>query len=153
MTLSTLPELQAQYAALSARIAAIDREIALETDRERRAVAQAKRDELAHERERVAADIMLQGGTPQADVHIEHRVTVLERDIRKLWDFVRPGPRQVVARIIFWGLFVFLSAVWIKQETSDWLVEHPAQAVSLTLVVVLAMLLIRWLPEDDHDQR
>jgi hypothetical protein len=152
MTLSTLPELQAQYAALSARITALDSDIALETDRERRAVLQQRRDEMAHERETVAADITLQGGVPQ-NAQIEARVGALERDLKRLWGMVRPGPRQMTSRLLFYCLLIALWSMWMVKEVRDWLIGHPAQAIAISLALVVAALIIRWLPEDDHDQR
>jgi hypothetical protein len=153
MTLSTLPELQAQFVALTARIAALDRDIALETDRERRTVAQAKRDELAQERERIAADIMLAGGTPTAD-HVEERVTALERDVRRLWGMIKPGPRQAVARVVFFVLLGVCWSMWMIKEVRDWFIAHPLQAIAISLAMLVAALIIRWLPEDEHhDQR
>lgn len=153
MTLSTPAELQARYDTLTARIAALDREIGLEIDRERRMIAQTKRDELAHERESIAGDMMLLGVTPQQHTPIEHRVTVLERDVGWLKSILKPGPRAVVGRVVFYGLLVAVWSMWMVKEVRDWLIFHPAQAITLTLVMVIAALIIRWLPEDDHDQR
>lgn len=153
MTLSTLAELQAQYDALSARIAALDRDIALETDRERRAVAQEKRAELAHERERVAGDMTLQGGRPQ-ETHIEARVGALEKDVTWIKRVLSPGVRQTAAKMIFYGLLVAIWSMWMVKEVRDWLILNPAQAVIITAAVCISALIVRWLPEDtDHDQR
>ena len=149
MTLSTLPELQAQYRALSARIAALDRDIALETNGERRIVAQEKRDDLAREREQIAADIMLHGGTP-TDTRIEERVGALENDVHRLWGFIKPGPRQAVAKVVFFGLLISGWSIWMIKEVRDWMLTHPAQAIAITLALLVAALIIRWLPEDDH---
>src|SRR5574343_2084549 len=121
MTLSTLQELQAQFVALSARIAALDRDIALETDNERRTVAQSKRDDLAQERERVASDIAMQGGVPQA-AHIEARVTTLEREVNWIKALIKPGPRQTVARIVFYGLLAVCWSMWMIKEIRDLLI-------------------------------
>lgn len=52
---STPAELGQQYQALSRRIEALDNDIGLETDSERRATMRARRAELAQEREQVAA--------------------------------------------------------------------------------------------------
>ena len=153
MTLSTLSELQAQYAALSARIAALDRDIALETDRERLTVAQEKRDELAAKREKVAADITLHGGTP-TDAHLEVRVGALERDVSWIKSIIKPGVRQTASRVIFYGMFVAILVLWVKPETFTWMMAHPFQALLITLALGIAALIIRWLPEaEDHDQR
>lgn len=154
MTLSTLSELQAQFTALTARITALDRDIALETDGERRATMQARRAELAHEREKIAADITLQGGVPQHEAHIEHRVTTLEREVSWIKGILKPGPRQLIARVLFYGLLVTILVLWVKPETFVWLLTHPAQAIVITVALGVAALIIRWLPEaDDHDQR
>ncbi len=153
MSSSTPAELQASFATLSTRIAALDRDIALETDRERRTVAQAKRDELADERDRVAADMMVMGVVPQNTAHIEQRIGVLERDVKKLWEFVKPGPRQTVGRVVFFGLLALTWSMWMIKESRDWLIDNPAEAIVISLALVMAALIIRWLPEDDHDQR
>ena len=55
MSYATLPELGAQYQALSRRIEALDRDIGLETDGEKRSTMRTRRLELAQERELVAA--------------------------------------------------------------------------------------------------
>lgn len=153
MTLSTPAELQARFEALTARIVALDREIALETDRERRAVAQAKRDELAVEREQVAADMALLGVTPAQHAPIEHRVSALERDVSWLKRVLQPGPRQLLAKVLFFGLLLAAWSLWMIGEVRTWLLAHPAQAIVITLALGTAALVIRWLPEDDHDQR
>lgn len=152
MTTSTPAELQARYDALTARIVALDREIALETDRERRMVAQSKRDELAMEREQVAGDMTILGVTPHSS-GLEQRVGTLEKDVKKLWGFVRPSPRQLTSKLLFYALLVGLWSMWMVHEIRDWLLSHPAQAVAITAAVLVAALIIRWLPEDDHDQR
>lgn len=153
MTLSTPAELQARYDALTARITALDRDIALETDRERRIVAQEKRDELARERETVAGDMLLLGATPDKHAPLEHRVTTLERDVHWLKRLVKPGPRQILAKVIFFGMLVAAWSMWMVKEVRDWFIIHPAQAIIITLALILSALIIRWLPEDDHDQR
>lgn len=158
MTLSTLAELQAQFDALTARIAALDRDIALETDSERRAVARERRAELAREREQVAGSIeMMQQGErrPQPEtLPVDTRLAIIERDIRILWAMIKPGPRQVVSRVVFYGLLLGLWSMWMVKEIRDWLIMHPAQAIVITIAVFIAALIIRWLPEDnDHDQR
>lgn len=157
MTLSTLSELQAQFDALTARITALDRDIALETDGERRSVARDRRAELAREREAVAADIemMQHGGHKQPEaVTIEARLLGIERDLHLLWAMIKPGPRQVVSKVVFFGLLLGLWSMWMVKEIRDWLIMHPAQAIVITIAVFTAALIIRWLPEDnDHDQR
>lgn len=153
MTLSTLSELQAQYAALSARIAALDRDIALETDRERLTVAQTKRDELAARREKVAADITLHGGTP-TDAQLEVRVGALERDVSWLKSVIKPGVRQTASRVIFYGLLIVAWSLWMIGEIRAWMLAHPAQAIVITTAIFVAALIVRWLPEDEqHDKR
>lgn len=155
MGLSTLAELQAQFEALTARIAALDRDIALETDGERRGVAREKRAELAREREIIAGEMemMQQGARREALDHapIEHRVSTLERDMRRLWGMVKPGPRQMTAKLLFWAMLVALWSMWMIKEIRDWLIRYPFQAILITLALVVAALIIRWLPEDDHD--
>lgn len=153
MTLSTPAELQARFDALTARIVALDREIVLEVDRERRAVAQAKRDELAHEREGIAAELKLQGVTLQQPGHLEHRVTVLEKEVDWIKRLVKPGARQLIAKVIFFSLLVAAWSMWMVKEIRDWFLLHPLQAILITLALGTAALIIRWLPEDDHDQR
>ena len=153
MTLSTPAELQARYDALTARIIALDRDIALETDRERRAMAQAKRDELARERETIAGDMMLLGVTPQHSAPLEHRVTALEREVNWLKRLIKPGPRQLLAKVIFFAMLISAWSMWMVKEIRDWFLIHPAQAILITLALILSALIIRWLPEDDHDQR
>jgi hypothetical protein len=155
VTLSTLSELQAQFDALSSRIAALDRDIALETDSERRSVAREKRTELARERETIAGQMeMMQRGQAPAGgpAPVEHRVTALERDVRRLWVMVKPGPRQLLAKVIFYGLLFGMWSLWMIKEIRDWLLTHPAQAIAITLAVMVAALIIRWLPEDDHHE-
>lgn len=156
MGLSTLSELQAQFDALTARIAALDRDIALETDGERRGVAREKRAELAREREVIAGEMemMQQGGRHGNPEHapIEYRVSTLERDVRRLWSIVAPGPRQMTAKLLFWGLLVALWSMWMIKEVRDWLISYPFQAIAITLALVIAALIIRWLPEGGgHD--
>lgn len=155
MPLSTLSELQAQFDALTARIAALDRDIALETDGERRGVAREKRAELAREREVIAGEMemMQQGGRKDQpeQAPIEHRVSTLERDVRRLWAILRPGPRQMTAKLLFWGLLVALWSMWMVQETRNWLLTNPTQAVLISLAMGGAALVVRWLPEDNHD--
>lgn len=158
MALSTIEELEARYTALTGRIVAIDVDISREIDTERRGTLQARRTELATEREKVAADIaILHPGyslAAAADAStIERRVSVLERDVRKLWGIFKPGPRQVVSRAVFYMLIVVAWSMWMVKEIRDWLVFHPAQAIAVSLALVVAALIIRWLPEDDHDQR
>ena len=157
MSLSTLPELQTQFEALTLRIGALDKDIALETDSERRGVLREKRGDLAREREQVAAQIeMAQRGNPAAQAKvapIEHRVSSLEVEVRRLWAALKPGPRLLVAKIVFYGLLVGLWSMWMVKEVRDWFLLHPAQAIVITLAVLLAALIIRWLPEDNHDER
>lgn len=114
---------------------------------------QGRRDALAVEREQVAADMLLAGVAPQVGtVHIEHRVTALEREVKKLWEVLRPGTRQVIARVIFYGLLVGCWSMWMIKEIRDWFFSHPTQAILITLALIMAALLIRWLPEDaDHE--
>lgn len=158
MALSTIDELEARYTALTGRIVAIDVDISREIDTERRGTLQARRMELATEREKVAADIaILHPGYPLAAAAdastMERRVSVLEQDVRKLWGIFKPGPRQVVSRAVFYALIVLAWSMWMIKEIRDWLVFHPAQAIAISLALVVAALIIRWLPEDDHDQR
>jgi hypothetical protein len=158
VALSTLEELQARYDALTGRIVAIDLDISREIDGERRKTLADRRTEMAIERERVAADIaILHPGSPLTiDANaplLEHRVGKLERDILWVKGVLRPGPRAVVARVVFYGLLISVWSMWMIKEIRDWLIFHPLQAVTLTLVMVIAALIIRWLPEDDHDQR
>jgi hypothetical protein len=81
---------------------------------------------------------------------IEHRVSTLERDVKRLWGVIRPSPRQQTAKLIFWGLLVMLWSMWMIKEIRDWLMSYPFQAVAITLALVVAALIIRWLPEDEH---
>lgn len=152
MGLSTLSELQAQFEALTARIAALDRDIALETDGERRSVAREKRAELAREREAIAGEMemMQQGGHRDNTAPIEYRVSTLERDVRKLWAILQPGPRQMTAKLLFWGLLVILWSIWMVMETRNWLLTNPFEAVIISLALGGAALIVRWLPEDEH---
>lgn len=155
MSSSTPAELQARYMALSTRIAALDRDIALETDNERRTTMQERRDTLADEREGCAADLTLAGIAPQTDATVEHRVTVLEHDMRRLWDILRPRPRQTVAKVICYTLAGMLAIAWLRPESSTWLIDNPVQAIALTLAVLLFVVLVWWLPREDadHDKR
>jgi hypothetical protein len=157
MSLSTLPELKAQFDALTTRIVALDRDIALETDSERRSVAQQKRAELAREREVIAGEMEMiqQGGShaPPAST-IEHRVSTLEHDVAWLKQLVQPGARRVAGKLIFYGLLIIAWSIWMIAEIRAWLLVHPVQAIIITLALGLAALIVRWLPEDDnHDQR
>jgi hypothetical protein len=156
VSLSTPSELQSQFDALTSRIAALDRDIALETDGERRAVSREKRAELAREREVIAGEMemMQQGGRRdrQDDLPIDHRVSVLERDVRRLWGIIKPSPRQMAAKLIFWGLLVVLWSMWMLGETRNWLLTNPAQAIVISVALGGAALIVRWLPEDvNHD--
>jgi hypothetical protein len=154
MSLSTLPELQTQFEALTLRIGALDKDIALETDGERRSVLREKRGDLAREREQVAAQIeMAQHGSPAGVAPLDHRVLSLEAEIRRIWAALKPGPRQVVARIVFYSLLAGLWSMWMVKEVRDWLLLHPTQAIVITLAMFVAALIIRWLPEDEHDER
>lgn len=86
------------------------------------------------------------------DAPIEHRVSTLERDVRRLWGMVKPGPRQMTAKLLFWGMLVALWSMWMIKEIRDWLIQYPFQAILITLALVIAALIIRWLPEDNsHD--
>jgi hypothetical protein len=157
MSLSTLPELKAQFDALTTRIVALDRDIALETDSERRSVAQQKRAELARERETIAGEMEMiqQGGShvPPAST-IEHRVSTLEHDVAWLKQLVQPGARRIAGKLIFYGLLIVAWSIWMIGEIRSWLLVHPVQAIIITLALGLAALIVRWLPEDDsHDQR
>lgn len=163
MALSTLAELESRYDALTGRIVAIDVDISREIDTERRKTLADRRLELAMEREKVASDIaILHPGYPLSVVAnaplLEQRVTILEREVkslRSLWSaFTNPDARQVVSRAVFYALMIAVWSMWLVKEIRDWLIVHPAQAGAITLAVVLAALIIRWLPEgDDHDQR
>lgn len=158
MALSTLEELQSRYDALTGRIVAIDVDISREIDAERRKTLVDRRLELATEREKAAADIaILHPGYPLTVVAnaplLDHRVSKLERDVLWLKGVLQPGTRAIVARFVFYGLLVAAWSMWMVKEVRDWLIFHPAQAITLTLVMVVAALIIRWLPEDDHDQR
>lgn len=158
MALSTLEELQSRYDALTGRIVAIDVDISRETDGERRKTLTDRRTEMAIEREKCAADIaILHPVYPLTEVAnaplLDHRVTKLERDVLWLKGVLRPGPRAIVARVVFYGLLIAVWSMWMVKEVRDWLIFHPAQAITLSLVMVIAALIIRWLPEDDHDQR
>lgn len=159
MTLSTPAELQAQFDALTARIAALDRDIALETDHERRSVAQAKRDELAHEREAVAGSIEMTqhgGRGPVNAPSIETRVSVIERDMRLLWRAIKPGPRRTLARFLCAILLIGLWSVWLVPETRQWLGANPVYAVAGSVALGLAAYSLLWMTEPqeaDDDQR
>jgi len=154
----TLVELQASYDALTGRIVALDVDIAREVDSERRKVLLDRRTELAIERERTAADIaILHPGYPLAVVAnasiIEHRLTKLEDTVKALWERLYPGPRKIVANAAFYVLLALLWSTWMVKEIRDWMLAHPAQAIIISLALVLAALIIRWLPEDNHDER
>jgi hypothetical protein len=43
--------------------------------------------------------------------------------------------------------------MWMVKEVRDWLITNPAQAIVITLAMFVAALIIRWLPETDHDER
>lgn len=162
VALSTLAELESRYDALTGRIVAIDVDISREIDSERRKTLTDRRIELAMEREKVAADIaILHPGYPLSVVAnaplLDQRVSVLEREVKTLRDlwraFTKPSPRQIVSRSVFYVILVLAWSMWMVKEMRDWLIFHPAQAITLTLVMVLAALIIRWLPEgNDHDQ-
>lgn len=158
MALSTLEELQSRYDALTGRIVALDVDISREIDSERRKTLADRRIELAMEREKTAADIaILHPGYPLTVVAnaplLEHRVTKLEWDILWVKGMLKPGPRDLVARVVFYALLIAVWSMWMVTEIRDWLIFHPVQAITLTLVMVIAALIIRWLPEDDHEQR
>jgi DNA repair exonuclease SbcCD ATPase subunit len=80
MTYSTLPELRAQYDGLSRRIEALDQDIGLETDGEKRMALQFRRASLADEREHIASALhrgessMSNGGSAA-----DYRLTNTER--------------------------------------------------------------------------
>ena len=150
--------MQTDYDTLTRRIVAIDLDISREMDSDRRAVLKAKRDDLAREREKIASDIaVLHPGYPLSVVadasQLEGRVSNLERDIKHIWQVLRPGPRLVFARAAFWALLVCVIVLWVKQESFAWMVTHPAQGIIITAAIVIAALIIRWLPEDDHDDQ
>lgn len=151
MTLSTPAELQARYDALTTRIGALDVDISRELDTERRTLLQSRRDEMAKEREAIAGDMMLLGVTPQKHAPIEHRVLTLEREVTWIKGVLKPGARQLLARVLFYGLLIIAWSMWMVKEIRDWLLLHPMQAVLITIALVCAALIIRWLPEDsDH---
>jgi hypothetical protein len=151
---STPVELQNKYAALTQRITALDHDIALEIDTERRIVAKERRDHLAREREDVAAEMMLIGVTPQVTASLEYRIAMLEKSVKKLWEIVKPGPRTKLARALIAGMFFTFWSLWMIKESRDWLIFHPMQAIVITLAFVVAMGIIAWLPGgDDHDQQ
>lgn len=105
----------------------------------------ARRDRI---REGMPPDVQ---GSHASDTHpIEHRVTTLEREIKRVWGVIRPGPRQMLARVLFYGLIFGMWSMWMIKEVRDWLIVHPAQAIAITLAVLIAALIIRWLPEEDH---
>jgi hypothetical protein len=56
----------------------------------------------------------------------------------------------MTAKLIFWGLLVSLWSMWMIKEVRDWLISSPFQAIAITLALVIAALIIRWLPEDEH---
>ena len=151
---STASDLQARYAILTERIGALNRDLALAQDREQRATLQIRLEELERERDQIAAEMTIQGVTPRADGHIEHRVTALEREVRWIKGVIKPGTRQTFAKVMFYGLLVTALVLWVKPETFAWLIAHPFQALLITLALGIAALIIRWLPEaEDHDQR
>ncbi len=151
---STPVELQNKYAALTQRITALDHDIALEIDTERRIVAKERRDHLAQEREDVAAEMMLIGVTPQVTASLEYRIVMLEKSVKRLWEIVKPGPRTQLARALIAGMFFTFWSLWMIKESRDWLIFHPMQAIVITLAFVIAIGIIAWLPGgDDHDQQ
>ncbi len=113
----------------------------------------ARRFNLSKEREGIASDLAIQQKQEQPhNAPLEHRVTKLERDVLRLWSILKPGPRSLVARIVFYGLLFGLWSLWMVKEIRDWFLLHPGQAIVITLAMVVAALIIRWLPEDDnHD--
>lgn len=151
MTLSTPEELQRKYDLLTARITALDKEIAIETDSTRRAVSMSQRDSAAREREEIAAALTNIGRVAWDAKPIDVRLSFLEREVAHIWSHLKPGPRKVVSRIAFYSLLVALWSTWMIKETRDWLVDNEVQAVVITLALLLAAMIIRWLPEDDDD--
>ncbi len=91
MSYATLPELTAQYQVLSQRIEALDRDIGLETDSEKRVTMRARRMELAEERETIAAQLhrgqadgMTQSGGSAADYRLGNTERMLQAADGKL---------------------------------------------------------------------
>jgi hypothetical protein len=158
VALSTLEELEESYRVLTARIVALDIDIGRETDSERRKTLTERRTGLAMEREKVAADIgVLHPTYPLAVIAnapiLEHRVTKLERDVQWLKASLSPDARALVARTVFYGLIAAVWSMWMIKEMRDWLITNPAQAIAISLAMIIAALIIRWLPEDrDHER-
>ena len=158
MTLHTLDELQRQYDLYTAQIAALDSEIAKEPIEAQRQSLMVRRFNLAKERETIAADLALQKDQHEGERHsgnpapLERRVSTLERDVRLMWGIIKPSPRQMTAKLIFWGLLVVLWSMWMLGETRNWLLTNPAQAIVISVALGGAALIVRWLPEDTrHD--
>jgi len=91
-------------------------------------------------------------GKPTDNDHIpiENRVSTLEQDVKALWGILRPSPRQMTAKLIFWGVLVILWSMWMLGETRNWLLTNPVQAIVISVALGGAALVVRWLPEDGH---
>lgn len=82
---------------------------------------------------------------------LDRRIAALEADVRKLWRAINPSLRQMVSRAIFYALLMALWSLWLIDDIQLWLVLHPGPAVAITLVVLIAAAVVRWLPENDDD--
>lgn len=92
-----------------------------------------------------------EGSQPASHPALERRIAALEADVRKLLRAINPGLRQIVSRGIFYALLLSLWSLWLVDDIQLWLVLHPGQTIAITLIVLVAALIVRWLPEDDDD--
>lgn len=152
-SLATADELEQTIAALTARIAELDTEIARDPDSEWRSKVQDKRDGLAHDRERAMGELAVMRAKGGGTSDIERRLSALEDVVAWLVGRIDPTARQMVARLVFWALLVMGWSMWMVKEARDWLLSHPAQAIVITLAVIVAALIVRWLPEDGNVKR
>lgn len=157
MSLSTPDELRRRLDGLTQRIAAIDIDLLRETDQERLHVLRGKRDDLAREREEVAAEVGLLSAADMArdDQHsLLHRVERLERQMRRALKVVNPAP-LVVALLMLAGLLG--CGVWssfLVLQIREYYKANPAVAVLITFLAVAlcaALLSLAWFMMHDED--
>lgn len=158
MSLNTPDELQRKLDALTNRISAIDTDLLRETDHERQMLLQQKRDDMAREREEVAAEIGMLSASARAQEggSLDRRVSALERQMRRVLRVVNPAPMVILLVILAGSLGCGVWSSFLVLQVREYYRENPVVAVLISFLAAalcVALLSLAWFMIHDEDGR